>query len=212
MKAGPLGAPRLYVTGLMLVYLRSVLGADWRPAAMKMLSPRSPARERAGLPDCPIQWSAPTISAAIDKQDMAVRLAGSLPGQGDGEPVTTIPNLSGASPGLVCETIFGLLRQEDRSMSDVANCFGLTRRSFHRRLDGFGLNFRQIVDSFRIERAMNVLRLEDVSVTELSLELGYDHPQNFARAFRRRVGLSPRQYRDALSTPADGLAHPGHAR
>jgi AraC-like DNA-binding protein len=207
----PPWSAELYVTGLILVSMRSILGADWQPKAMEMLSPWCPAYERTGLPDCPIQWNAPTISVAIDRQDMAVRLAGSAPCQGD-KPIKSIPDLSEASPELVCETIFGLLRQEGRNMSDVANCFGLTKRSFHRRLDSHGLHFRQIVENFRIERAMNVLQLEDVSVTELSLELGYDHPQNFARAFRRLVGLSPRQYRSAFSKTADELVHSGNFR
>ena len=54
----PPWSAELYVAGLILSALRGVLGADWQPSAMKMLSPCREARERADLPDCPIQWNA----------------------------------------------------------------------------------------------------------------------------------------------------------
>lgn len=195
----PPWSAELYVAGLILSALRGVLGADWQPSAMKMLSPRSQARASANLPNCPIQWNAQTVSVAIDRQDMAVRATGSAPHQGN-RPLDSIPDLSDMSSDLIYETIIGLLRQEHRNLSDIADCFGQNKRSFQRQLDSCGLHYGQIVENFRIERAIKALRQEDVSVTDLSLELGYNHPQNFARAFRRRVGLNPRQYRTALSS------------
>lgn len=194
----PPWSAELYVAGLILSTLRGLLGNDWQPSAMKMLSQRNNARELGNLPDCPIQWNAQTISVAIGRRDMAVRVTGSAPRQDDNLR-HSIPDLSEMSPDLICETVLGLLRQEHRSLSDVADCFGLNKRSFQRQLDSYGLHYGQIVENFRIDRALKALKLEDVSVTDLSLELGYNHSQNFARAFRRRVGLSPRQYRSALS-------------
>lgn len=47
----------------------------------------------------------------------------------------------------------------------------------------------------RLDRAAARLLTGDVSVTELSFDAGFDSPDGFARAFRRRFGMSPRAYR-----------------
>ncbi|MCV7361307.1 helix-turn-helix transcriptional regulator [Mycolicibacterium neworleansense] len=48
----------------------------------------------------------------------------------------------------------------------------------------------------RIERAKTLLRTTQRTVTEISAMVGFSTPNHFATAFRRRVGVSPRTYRD----------------
>ena len=193
----PPWSAELYVLHLMISTLRNVLGSDWRPSQIKMLSGRRHRVDVSGLSDCQIQWQAETISVAIVKDDLVRRLAPAHSPHTEGLEVSA-QDLSEASAEAVRAAIEGLLCHESLKLSEVADCFGLTQRSFQRRLVSLDLKFGDIVDDFRITRAMRVLRQEYVSVTDLALDLGYDHPQNFARAFRRRVGLSPRRYRNAL--------------
>ncbi len=193
----PPWSAELYVACLMINSFRGVLGSGWQPSKMKMLSTRRYNAGLSALPDCPIQWQAGTISVAVEKDDLARRLAASNSPHPD-LPEVLISDLSEASAETVRAAIEGLLCHESIKLAEVANCFGLAQRSFQRRLDGLNLKFGDILDDFRITQAMRVLRQESVSVTDLALDLGYDHPQNFARAFRRRVGLSPRRYRNAL--------------
>lgn len=51
----------------------------------------------------------------------------------------------------------------------------------------------------RMDRARRQLHETDISVTEIALDAGYDHPSNFATAFRRTFGFSPRMARSRLS-------------
>jgi len=54
---------------------------------------------------------------------------------------------------------------------------------------------------------MDWLDRSDKPVTEIALALGYTDASNFARAFRRHTGLSPRAYRNAsLHTTPEQLA------
>lgn len=193
----PPWSAELYVACLLINTLRGVLGSGWRPRQMKMLSARRDSVGFSALPDCPIQWQAATISVAVEKDDLARRLT-PLSSPHPNLPEVSVSDLSEASAETVRAAIEGLLCHEGLKLAEVASCFGLTQRSFQRRLDGLNLKFGDILDDFRITQAMRVLRQESVSVTDLALDLGYDHPQNFARAFRRRVGLSPRGYRNAL--------------
>ena len=50
----------------------------------------------------------------------------------------------------------------------------------------------------RIERAKQLLRETKAAVLEISLSLGFEQPNNFARTFRRLTGTSPTRYRQNL--------------
>lgn len=57
------------------------------------------------------------------------------------------------------------------------------------------LSPHQYVLRRRIERAKQLLRETKAGVLELSLSLGFEQPNNFARTFRRLTGTSPTHYR-----------------
>jgi len=49
----------------------------------------------------------------------------------------------------------------------------------------------------RIQRAMELLRSTNLSVTEIALEVGFNDSNYFTRCFRKATSQSPRQYRQA---------------
>jgi AraC family transcriptional regulator len=53
----------------------------------------------------------------------------------------------------------------------------------------------QYVLNRRVELAKRLLRDRKRSVLDVSLQVGFDHPNNFARAFRRMAGISPSDFR-----------------
>lgn len=50
----------------------------------------------------------------------------------------------------------------------------------------------------RLEKARQLLRCEDLPVTEIALRCGFATSSHFAATFRRRLGTTPRDYRAAL--------------
>lgn len=50
----------------------------------------------------------------------------------------------------------------------------------------------------RLERAAFRLTLHDGSLLDLAIECGFQNHESFSRAFRRRFGASPRDYRDQM--------------
>ena len=73
--------------------------------------------------------------------------------------------------------------------------FGLSERSlcrlFHNEL---GLTFRTYLRMVRISRAMDLLSLRQWSVTDTAFEVGYNSLCAFSDAFRKLVGVRPREY------------------
>jgi len=46
----------------------------------------------------------------------------------------------------------------------------------------------------RIEKAVSLLELTELSVTQLAYEVGYENISYFIKEFKRQIGLSPKQY------------------
>ena len=49
----------------------------------------------------------------------------------------------------------------------------------------------------RIERAVQLLHESDAKIREIGAAVGYSESRSFRRVFRRRVGCSPTEYREA---------------
>jgi AraC-like DNA-binding protein len=72
----------------------------------------------------------------------------------------------------------------------------------------FGETPHQYLLSRRMERAMALLRADDLSVTEVCHAVGFSSLGSFSTQFRRLVGASPTDYR-ARTAPHDLAQVPG---
>jgi transcriptional regulator GlxA family with amidase domain len=84
------------------------------------------------------------------------------------------------------------------AMMDIA---GLPERSFARRFSkATGMSPLEYVHRLRIEEAKQMLEASDAPVETVAAEVGYQDASFFGRLFRRRVGLTPAQYRRRFSS------------
>lgn len=73
---------------------------------------------------------------------------------------------------------------------------GLAERSFKRRFrNATGMSPLEYVHSLRLEEAKQMLESGELSVEAIAHEVGYEDAAFFSRLFRRKVGLTPSQYR-----------------
>lgn len=83
------------------------------------------------------------------------------------------------------------------AMMDIA---GLPERSFVRRFSkATGMSPLEYVHRLRIEEAKQMLEVSDTPVEAVAAEVGYQDASFFGRLFRRRVGLTPAEYRRRFS-------------
>ena len=102
------------------------------------------------------------------------------------------------SAGSLSHWIRLMIRQADDHLpkqGELAALLNLSTRSLHRRLHQEGASFRQIALEERIARARALLIQNQLSLTEIALNLGYGDVANFSRAFRQHCGISPARYR-----------------
>ncbi len=62
----------------------------------------------------------------------------------------------------------------------------------------FGLPIATYMKEYRVKRAMELLRGNELSIAEVAFEVGYENPGKFAQAFRDVTGVLPKDYRKAL--------------
>ena len=85
----------------------------------------------------------------------------------------------------------------DLDLETVSRVAAFSKFHFHRQFTAtFGLSVHRYVQLARLKRASHRLASKEApSVTEIAMEAGYDAPDAFARAFRRRFGQSPSSFR-----------------
>jgi len=81
------------------------------------------------------------------------------------------------------------------NIDEVARRMHVSARTLKRRLAERDTSFTSLLEEARRERALLLLRAGELSVDEVGRRVGYSDPANFARAFRRWTGKTPRAFR-----------------
>lgn len=86
---------------------------------------------------------------------------------------------------------------DDLSLDALSAVAALSKYHFHRQFRAyFGVSVHHYVQLARMKRAGQMLAFKDgASVTETALDVGYDAPDAFARAFRKSFGQLPSAFR-----------------
>lgn len=91
------------------------------------------------------------------------------------------------------------------SLEDMAERFCVSSRTLKRRLADRDTTYREIVESVLKDRAIQLLRYTNQSISEIAYELGYADLSNFSRAFRKWTGKSASEFREGGPDPAPEL-------
>lgn len=83
------------------------------------------------------------------------------------------------------------------TLDSMAGALALSPRSLRRKLEQEGVSYREIVEEERKQLAIQLLENTEMKIDELAAHLGYTDAGGFVRAFRRWLGCSPRDYREA---------------
>ncbi len=85
----------------------------------------------------------------------------------------------------------------DLDLETVSRIAAFSKFHFHRQFTAtFELSVHRYVQLARMKRASEQLASSDAqTVTDIAMDAGYDAPDAFARAFRRRLGQSPSSFR-----------------
>jgi len=99
-----------------------------------------------------------------------------------------------------------ILRRIERDYADpdlspemVAHHCGISKRTLQTLLAGSGTSFIQELNAIRLDRASDLLsepRAHALPIADIAWRSGFLDPGYFARLFRKRFGITPRQWRE----------------
>jgi AraC-like DNA-binding protein len=90
---------------------------------------------------------------------------------------------------------------KELDLAEIAGSSGMSPRTFYRIFhQATGQAPKAYLKRVRIERAAEMLRTTDASVTEIAYAVGFDDSNFFAREFRKGEGHSPTEYRRRWQT------------
>jgi len=106
------------------------------------------------------------------------------------------------------------LAENYRTASPVATMIQVAKmpeRTFIRRFrDATGLKPLDYVHALRLEEAKQMLETTDGTIEAIANEVGYEDASFFGRLFRRKVGLTPAQYRLRFGALRRAIGKPAH--
>lgn len=96
--------------------------------------------------------------------------------------------------------------QAESPVTQMVALSGLPERTFKRRFtQATGMSPLEYVHTLRLEEAKQMLESGDLPVEAIALEVGYQDASFFGRLFRRKVALTPAQYRRRFQPLAQRL-------
>lgn len=80
-------------------------------------------------------------------------------------------------------------------VENAASDFGMSLRSFQRKLSESEINYLELRNNVRCQIARCLLRMTRMPITSIALYLGYSETSAFCRHFKRMCGISPSHFR-----------------
>jgi len=112
-----------------------------------------------------------------------------------------------------CQEWIAMHYEQDAPVAAMARISGLPERSFKRRFtQATGMSPLEYVHAVRLEEAKHLLETGELPVDAIANEVGYGDASFFSRLFRRKVGLTPTQYRRRFKALRDALERGEAAR
>lgn len=187
----------------MISLCREFLGEDWVPRRVSMpYADDGGRRELKDILACDWFFSRKGVAVELGESDLYARRR-RTPGASGQQPMITscdiLASVIRSECGDAVDTIESLvqLRLLDGNVDIeiLARLAGVSTRSLQRQLHLSGTTYREIVQRARMRRAAALISESCLTLTDISLSLGYSDPGNFSRAFRKHFGRSPSSLR-----------------
>jgi len=98
---------------------------------------------------------------------------------------------------------------EPNPVSNMTRLSGLAERTFNRRFQqATGMSPLEYVHAMRLEEAKHMLEIGEEPIEAIANEVGYEDAGYFSRLFKRKVNLTPAQYRKRFGALRKSLTSP----
>lgn len=86
--------------------------------------------------------------------------------------------------------------QSDVSVASIAKLYNISPSHFIRSFKSiYGTTPNEYKQNYRLSQAMNLLRMTNLPIQDIAYQCGFCDPFYFSRIFKKRIGVSPYEYR-----------------
>lgn len=84
------------------------------------------------------------------------------------------------------------------SVEDLADKLGVSRVQLYRKVKAIiGINISDHINNVKLEKAAELLKLNNMNISEIAYSLGFSSPNYFSTAFKNKFGISPKEYKSS---------------
>jgi ABC-type sugar transport system substrate-binding protein/DNA-binding response OmpR family regulator/nitrogen-specific signal transduction histidine kinase len=82
------------------------------------------------------------------------------------------------------------------SVEDLADKLGVSRVQLYRKVKAIiGINISDHINNVKLEKAAELLKSNEMNISEIAYSLGFTSPNYFSTAFKNKFGISPKEYK-----------------
>lgn len=97
------------------------------------------------------------------------------------------------------DIIFSNMDNSDFSVEELAEKLKVSRVQLYRKVKAIlGMSISDHINNIRLERAAELLKANDFTVSEIAYSVGFSSPNYFSTAFKNKFGYSPKEYKSKL--------------
>jgi ABC-type sugar transport system substrate-binding protein/DNA-binding response OmpR family regulator/nitrogen-specific signal transduction histidine kinase len=95
--------------------------------------------------------------------------------------------------------IFSNMDNSDFSVEELAETLKVSRVQLYRKVKAIlGMSISDHINNIRLERAAELLKANDFTISEIAYTVGFSSPNYFSTAFKHKFGFSPKEYKSKL--------------
>jgi len=184
---------------LLIQLVRLAAGSQWQPKEVCLTTDPIPNMDQVELfSDTKIHFNQTKTAILIPKSLLSLTLPncecyGQQQQNNDYKMLQSFDYSTGFLEAIK-HIIVTQFRQGYPNIELIAEILGISVRSLQRQLKQFNLNYSQLVEQTRFEYSVKLLRDPAHKIADIAVEIGYKDAANFARAFKRWTGISPKAY------------------
>lgn len=176
------------------------LGRDWRPLRIETCYDEGPwIQDLEDHFGAPVRHGQRSVAIILDRE--AIRASARRPDTHDDWLVSLgdLRRLGATLPRTFPQIVENIVKRRlisgSADLDGAAAMLGLGPRTVQRRLGDHGLSYRDLVVRCRMRHACELLTEADAAIGKIARSLGYASTPQFIRAFKSRIGITPKEYR-----------------
>lgn len=136
-----------------------------------------------------------------------LRLKGKFSGAQETEGKIDGPEMKGNDEVLlerIMKEINAHIEEPELNVEKLASEVGVSRAHLHRKMkDLIGMTPSDYIRNIRLKRACELLKRQDIEVTQVAYKIGFTSQPHFSSHFKRYTGFSPSEYRARCLSGSD---------